>query len=475
MSAIDQLLIAVKIQEDSRLEELYKMLKDLEATGGKIRIEIPDMPTKAQYRERTKAFNDLIKEIKKLESLFPELKQDLADIIEEKLEEMAQLVGSAVQLFDVLSQMWSNMDTKINELKVLTADINYSITDLIKKIENELLNQEDLDSMQISIIQYINEIYDNLTGFIQNLKDSNIDPNFDKIKLNAARLINLAEDIRSMVQSTPTVSMIDNLVSKVEDLKQSLENEVSQIKLSFWGVEIEMNNLKKSVEDMHKRPGIKTVFGSIVKDKLVEFKKLLDNNIKGLLDNNLKEQFDSLVRNIGDLFVTLTSDIQELFWEQEMPKEFTEDLKRGMFEINVPFEGKPAQFIKEVIQGTAGKELTPEKIEDLLSFSFRRLFQDMKPSERRQIAQFFGVRLGGVETMMTGIMESFKNFDIKKLVKLPLQIDPNIGEILKEAKNTNRDLQEVRKGVENINTILTKKGLMEETDKKDENNKGSAK
>ena len=93
MSApIDELLIAVRIEQGSNLMALYEMLKELMGAGGGVNIEFPWTPAKSTWTNMVKTLNKLAECCRKLHEVIPAMGQELKDFFQQQFENVRDTI-----------------------------------------------------------------------------------------------------------------------------------------------------------------------------------------------------------------------------------------------------------------------------------------------------------------------------------------------------------------------------------------------
>jgi len=468
MSEIDKLLIAVGIDEGSKLDELYNMLKQLQSVG-KIEIEIPDMPTKGQLsyiRGRIKILTDMIKP---MINKFPEIEESLKDIVENALKEGA-------------NDLRNFLKTEIEQIETIASyahEASIAITDFISIIATDLQNIKDLPQfdrimselakikgavdgqgnklagdfviMKNEFNNLHEEIIDKYSEYIKDYfaigEDiKHIEGRLDKIHLERTDIQEaIRNSIRNRFDEFRRKDLPKITVTMSPEWREFISNTFEQRLIEFKEklddkLETVVDNLRERIEniDVIMGPEWSREVDTIVEKKLAEFKNKLDDNLESVIDIGLNTFFDTM----SAVKTQKTGSI----WKAPGVKPFEE---KGSMSGQSGFFRMLASFMlttsPEFLKGMTGF---------MMSRGFGRTIEEHRGAQLEESLRFLGLEMKkGEQPIET----------IKRIVDQIQRTNLNIKDII---GSTSDD-------VKSIKSTLTDPKPQERLDNKDEQIKGT--
>ena len=338
---MDEMLISVEIEQGSKLEELYNMLKDLQQAGGKIKLEIPDEEIEEialPIRIVSERIKGLLEVLKSLTTKFPELIDELKKLANETLQEIKDFINDFVEwgnklrydLNDRLKKILNGVATvKKQTSKTITGELD---TDLSNKVDDILkIITKNFADILAQLITVGNRI-SGYSGSIKRSGDKVIKEVVEEIQ-NLKSLIS-SEDINAIIESIMQLRVVYNkLVDVIQQNKQEyLKHLVATFERIFEVVtmfqQINMNTeqirinigelLKQKVENEDDLTKIKTAL-DFIKDKLARMHVDITNRATSMqLENikaftkHVKKQYDAFLAKMLAEYQSVQIDVSSI-------------------------------------------------------------------------------------------------------------------------------------------------------------------
>jgi len=338
---MDEMLISVEIEQGSKLEELYNMLKDLQQAGGKIKLEIPDEEIEEialPIRIVSERIKGLLEVLKSLTTKFPELIDELKKLADETLQEIKDFINDFVEwgnelkrdIFDRLKKILNDVAAvKKQTSKTITGELD---TDLSNKVDDILkIITKNFADILAQLITVGNRI-SGYSGSIKRSGDKVIKEVVEEIQ-NLKSLIS-SEDINAIIESIMQLRVVYNkLVDVIQQNKQEyLKHLVATFERIFEVVtmfqQINMNTeqirinigelLKQKVENEDDLTKIKTAL-DFIKDKLARMHVDITNRATSMqLENikaftkHVKKQYDAFLAKMLAEYQSVQIDVSSI-------------------------------------------------------------------------------------------------------------------------------------------------------------------
>jgi len=483
---IDQLIIAVKIEEGSDLEDLYNILSSIQQTGGRIEVVFPQMVTQNDFTGLLMSFESLKKQFDEIKQIFPEWEEKFNKLFKDWLHELDMEVISAL-LADSLS-----LQGKIEGIELTSKQMSDKIDELIKAFGNIEISDEQLRDLVEQFSDFLKEDLDDL---------------WNKIKIN---LDLIYKDMATFSQSEDIKEKLNILLERVGE---DLMSEVAWAYTAYLYAE----GAEREIKNRFTNQGLRIAMGQVIIEKLKEFKNDLDDNLRkvfdekiGELDEVLQATLDQVAEDlrgenltvpiqelreeiaalsdgfkgmdmflgdkIGEVLILLNNLREDVAEEEDLRKEFEDipeglsksALFRGIREGRIVFPGATgatgeglAAFMKTLALRMLGGAAPPQTPEEFERLGFlRQLINVSKPEELEQLSEIFG--LGEIERAS----ESKDDPLVRRLIEA-FQTDIDFKELFK-IKNDTREIREViidaeKNMIDNLNKVIGELGRIKET------------
>lgn len=295
MSAIDELLIAVGIEEGSTLEELYQMLREIQGAGGTIKLELSeDLPTKGQLTNIYRRITEMENRLMPMLSVFPEsvdkLKEYMLDLYEGLRE---QFIKDEIREIDEIVRKI------LNKFPTYKRDVTVAFNKATEEMEDI---KGKLDSLRDDLLEAETE----------DRRDEIIDTRFDEL---LSEIMSLEFD---------------------ESKKEYFNDKFDELKLSLKEAREKELEFVLKILKMEKPSDKETV----IKEKLLE-KEILERIIEKqeIIKEESKEQ---KIETEKDEKIERTTIIREVLKEQLFPKEelqreaIKEEIINNLFKTEIP-------------------------------------------------------------------------------------------------------------------------------------------
>ena len=513
--SIDELILSVRIDEGSNLNELYEMLRQLQAQGGRLAIDPSELEVIAnKIRYQTGRITMLRNSIDVIAKLIPEIKTEMDDFLETNLKEWWENIWSRIE---GLSTFTSDVLLFVEEARAVTASSRQSFENIEEMIRTKIKSMEKTDETDIlEKLKYqlvITEAIQNLivalsTKFHEELKDvliaiENVDiEEFRKILLSVGDHI---------VGTTDTA--IKAVIANIRSYKATAEKSFSDLELEYFKVaeivdkieylittefELKLKYFEKSLLTIKKNTRVQ-MNRKDIEEELDKFKIKLDKNLEGLLEQIIPREMNEAFVILKTIVASIVRDLggKEMI-EKEIPKLSSSEIGRAMKEeqISHVFTGKGG-IVMEMLDELMTQFFTSKiNVETLQG----RLFEQFggTKTEKTDVEKLFGLEkdiLSGLSATETfeKWKEGVRDFDFSTLFKWDIK-ERSVEEIIKtELKDVNSsidwaaqkttDLQgfffktsasmekKIVEKLDKITTILSPKELQKSNDDRDEKQK----
>jgi len=313
---IDELMISVAIQEGSNLEELYEMLKEIQQTG-KIKIEMPDVPTKQQITRIQARITETTNNIIKLLKTFPNLWESIKDILLKNIESLTKLV----EVIDITTE---DIKDKIVDIKYLSETTHDNVLNLISEVAKLEPIPDDVkqiliklnDTLKILSTPRADVDLSDITERLDDIKDQCVVEPINKIidlikNIIERKLPGIARRITNQTKQIET--KIDEMMDHVTKIKDDAFEQVDLLHQALQSVIVGIVDKNQSMFDELKENLDELTTQLRGTDNLIvnEFTLLIDN-LQDLLDSAIMTYADELVRIENELLTTVEEQMQEI-------------------------------------------------------------------------------------------------------------------------------------------------------------------
>jgi hypothetical protein len=290
-SPIDELLISVGIEEGSNLEELHNMLQEIQAGGGRIEVEIADLPTRGQItainRRITQVQNALLAELRRMPEITPAI-----------LEALNNAIANIQEVRNVVTALQHGILEDLFRVKQST-DI---LTNSLGWIETSTIGSYKLYEVGREMVKVINEVFEFLKanlgdeGFAEELNEK-----LDRLKEQCVK-----KEVQDMIFRLRKIK--DYLPSIKRHTTQRTNEVINELNDSLLLIKNATDFIREKLDTMRL-----TVDFDI--EPFIEEINFLSRNLESLLDGVMAQWVDrivardidvaELVRDMGGTYNTL--------------------------------------------------------------------------------------------------------------------------------------------------------------------------
>jgi len=475
---IDKLMVSLEIDEGSNLEQLWKRLEEIRQAGGKIEAEIP----KEQLTEISNKITDvnrrvgqLINTLKPLIDKFPNLLENVKEIIQEAL----------LDFTDPLNQIFQILDTIVGDTAAIRNYLSLSVVGSITKAKNDIIGAlveqirelKDADNAEIlkEVLDKIKDVWDVMSTISQDFIILNNFIEQSSMVLDGIRekQLQMNEEIEQLLDNTK------DILSDMPDIDEAV-TEITQLLDTFF-----TKRLDTLSSDVAK------VYGAVDGEaKHLAGEHIITRGLFEVMRNDVMKQFDKFLQDYFDTTDTWKRFATKLDKIPQDRTETRESIKQYIEKLLVGFKNKLDQNIRELIQpqldnflvsltaslvddleetvegfwrapgvlplgetqsienisgffrelaakmAVAPPSLLLEKVEMFLQSTFRRLIQDMTPFQVMDIGKFLGIELKkseGERQIFEKVLRAMEGWDARDI----------IGKVIKEEEKPREVVQRV--------------------------------
>lgn len=281
MVGIDELLIAIGIEEGSTLEELYIMLKEIQGAGGDIKIKLPDdLPTRGQitniYRRISEMENKVIPRLSEFPQLIDKVKEYIVDMyddlkfqcVKDEVQEIQEIVRKILSKFPIYKRDVTIAFNKVSEMiESIKQELENPTEDRSEEYYNSL--SERMKNAKSEVITFLlgimrredttrqdmEEIYNDLKAISINILESNMvlsdrilenqeDMPREIIKTEIVRKLFKTEiptDLPIVGDPTSKETVIDSLLESLTDIIMKKASVEKGLDIFRWGPGTQMS------------------------------------------------------------------------------------------------------------------------------------------------------------------------------------------------------------------------------------------